>query len=301
MRRKTTNVGHLLALRLCPAYLHWLLTRNKQEPPKEGQIIGRVVHRRAAEGDSQAVIQYQKRQLQMVPVEKRDQVEVDVDELSFHAQELSDEEVTAEEKEVQLFWQDPVTGWTVYAKPDQRFWFEDKLRNKVMQITEVKSQALFAKRYHWDQIFLFGLIAAMAENYEGPIRLVLQFPYVAMLKSQGVKWVKITDANGERLINVDELHSEVERWYSPKMTEEKLEALRADLRLMEECFGSGHFPCPEGDDCWACHTLGEHAPERVQPSVSVVSEEEVVASNVVSLVQDLPCGSGCAESTTRTA
>lgn len=260
--RRDTSVGDILAYRLCPRYYRELV-RGKR-PVDEFQVTGNVVHKRVVEGSSAEALAYQKAQLALIPEEKRAEVAEEIEELVKTAQEMVDDEVTEENQEVQLKWFDSLTGWTVFAKPDELFYTGEGY-SRVMQITEIKSKALRVKRGHKDQLFMFGLIASLAHDYRGPIRLVVRLP------------------------RVEEEH---EFWYSPKATPRELEALRATLLEMEASWRERNFPCRSGNWCRGCPQLAS-----CQDGCNRVGLPAPVTGNVVAL----PAGAATDGSLTRTA
>jgi hypothetical protein len=151
--------------------------------------------------------------------------------LADRAATMSAPEVTNERREVQLMWHDPETGYNVYAKPDELFFFDEQRNGRtlsVMQVTDVKSQAEFVKAYHWRQLYLFGLIATMALKYYHAIKLVVR------LAGPGTEEV---------------------RWFSSTETWRQLHRLRATLREIDEAWRTRVFEEKPGGYCGTCPLL----------------------------------------------
>jgi hypothetical protein len=101
---------------------------------------------------------------------------------------------------------DPVSGWTLKAKPDEVAEVEGRFGGKIPQITDLKN-ACFLREKHKRQLFFFGMVLCLARGITTPIKLVV------------------------RLLGSDK--SEV-FWYSPKMTERKLEEVRTVIHRIED-------------------------------------------------------------------
>lgn len=241
--KKKISVSDLLAFRQCPqAYFE--MVRGKRRPSTQFEVVGKVTHRLAAGGDSDDARQYVEKQLALLSSEERVVAQQDIEELTKTAGEMIDEQVTADDQELQLSWYDPETGWTIFAKPDELFYFTDSLGYKVMQITDIKT-AFKLKGRHKDELFLFGLVASLALNYRYSIRLV-----VRLLRSK----------------------SEVTFWYSQRLTEQKLDELRETFRSLEAAWKAREFP---GCGAWYCRTCNPEPAAETVPAASAAQPQDL--------------------------
>jgi hypothetical protein len=152
------------------------------------------------------------------------------------AVQMSAPEVTNERREVQLMWHDPDTGYDIYAKPDELFFFDEEGTDRygqpktksVMQITDDKALATEIRSYHWRQVFLFGLIASLSLKYYHSIKLVVRLAGVGY---------------------------EEYRWFSQRETYRQLERLRATLRQIDTAWATRTFEEKPGGFCANCPLL----------------------------------------------
>ena len=238
MRRlRTTRISDVVTFRICTQSYEW--SRRRPQPPSEFEVIGNVTHALAAGGNSEEVLQYAERQLEEVAPKERPAIQAKIIELVKTNERMIDDEVTEDNQELQLVWEDldenlpewlrsqvrtPATGIKIYAKPDELFFFEDAINQQVMQITDIKT-GYRVQRRHKDELFLFGLIASLAKEYYQSIRLV-----VRMLGSQ----------------------TEEVFWYSPKLTARCLDELRDTIRQMMAVREEGLFEARTGGHCRGC-------------------------------------------------
>jgi len=144
-------------------------------------------------------------QLEQLPEDQREKVEGLIRDYTRAADELSlQAAVRNREAEKLLSWRDPVTGWVLKAKPDQ-IGFVDSEGQDVLQITELKT-ARFLRTKHKNQLYFFAMLASLALNFTGPIRLALH-----LLGSS----------------------TPVVFWYSHKATERSLDRVRSVIRQIE--------------------------------------------------------------------
>jgi hypothetical protein len=164
------------------------------------QLVGETVHAMAA-ADDRARDRILDRRLAEVPEEEKEAARSKIMQMIETADALATPaEKTSQEE--QLSWKDPVTGWILKAKPDEISMLE---KGRLMQISDLKTASRL-KYKHKSQLFFFGLVAALAKNYQGPIRLV----------------VKLLGSGLEESF-----------WYSPKATERSLEGIRATIARIE--------------------------------------------------------------------
>jgi hypothetical protein len=156
------------------------------------------------------------------------------------AVQMSAPEVTNERREVQLMWHDPETGYDIYAKPDELFFFDEEGTDRwghpktktVMQITDDKALATEIRSYHWRQVFLFGLIASLSLKYYHSIKLVVRLAGVG--------------------------HEDY-KWFSQRETYRQLERLRATLRQIDVSWATRTFEEKPGGFCANCPLRNECA------------------------------------------
>jgi hypothetical protein len=178
MRIKRISISRLMDFMRCPAaYFENIRRAREEKQSSEPEVLGDVTHMLTAGEEPTAAREYIEEKLPAVAVERREEVLEQAAELADRATHMSAPEVTNERREVQLMWHDPETGYNVYAKPDELFFFDEERNGRtlsVMQITDVKSQAEYVKSYHWRQVYLFGLIATLSLKYFHAIKLVVR-------------------------------------------------------------------------------------------------------------------------------
>lgn len=240
MRRKTISVYRIMDFQRCQrAYRHDVLTARDRKAT-ESEVVGHATHRLTAGEAPVQTREFVAEKLPEAPEERREAVMEEAMHRSENAQNMSAPQVDNTVREVQLMWHDDETGYDVYAKPDELFFFDEvgrdrygrKRVNSVMQITDVKSLAEEVRPYHWRQLFLFGLVATMALKYYHSIKLVVRL------------------AGPE----VEEY-----RWYSQKETYRQLMDLRATLRAVDNAWATWTFTERAGGYCKDCPLLKECA------------------------------------------
>lgn len=225
--KKEIGVSRIVDFRRCRFAFAENAKKGKR-PVTQYDAIGRAAHKLAAGGDEQRTLAAVERQLSELPEAEREAAVRRALELSRNAAEMQDKNVRPDDQEVQLSWHDPVTGWTVYSKPDERFYFQDARDLKVLQLTDLKSGYRVTER-HKDELFLHGLIASLSLNYRYSIRLVI------------------------RLLGAK---TEVPFWYSQRETYREVDRLRHTLRQIEAAAESGQYdPNPSFLNCHRCKLL----------------------------------------------
>jgi hypothetical protein len=195
-------------------------------PQNEQEWVGQAAHEAAAADDKEAAWAAIEQKLEVLPEEQRQVVIRRARQMCEVAERERDPEATPECRERKMRWE--FEGWEIFAKPDELFFFPDERAGgaMVMQITELKS-TVRAKSWHWEQLYLFGLVASMVHNYHKPIKLVVR-------PMQGLPG------------------AEEVRWYSPAETPRQLERLRGDLLRLEEAWGTRVFERRCGGWCHGC-------------------------------------------------
>lgn len=196
-----------------------------------------------------------------------------VDELVARADELYDDSEESDQQ-VQFSWTDPVTGWTLVAKPDEVKYVQDDDGRGVKQIIDDKtSWRLTAK--HKRNIFFFGLVVSLSDEEE-EARLRKQgerptrFPLQLVVRLLGTP--PVDPETGEQPEMGEREHK---FWYSRGRQQEKLDEIRRAIREMDAAFAEitkaqaefeGHenvraevatkllpiFPAKESWDCERC-------------------------------------------------
>lgn len=212
----------------CPLQYKFRKERKRKAPATIHEVAGDVAHAMAAEEpknrDEAEIVE----QLKRLPEAEREQARELVAELVAAADELEDDEdVEDKTKETQLSWQDPVTGWTLFAKPDEIGMVDGGRGRDVLQLTDLKS-AETLKRKHKDQLYFFALVAHLAKvrDYYGPIKLV-----VKLLRSKT---------------------EEVVGFYSPRETDRVLLRIRWTIRMIEQAIERNEFEARTGRHCLGC-------------------------------------------------
>lgn len=212
----------------CPLQYKFRKERRRRAAATIHEVAGDVVHALAAEEpknrDEAEIVE----QLKRLPVAEREEAKKLVTELVAAADELEDEEeVDDKTKETQLSWDDPMTGWTLFAKPDEIGMVDGGRGRDVLQLTDLKS-AEKRKRRHADQMYFFALVAHLAKvrGYYGPIKLV----------------VKLLKSKTESVVG----------FYSPRETDRVLLRIRWTIRLIEQAIEKNEFEARTGRHCLGC-------------------------------------------------
>lgn len=232
MKIKHISISRLMDFMRCPrAYIESIRRAREKHQLSEPQVLGDVTHMLTAGEEPEAAREYIDVKLPAVAEERREEVMREAEKLADTASNMSAPEVNNERREVQLMWHDPETGYNIYAKPDELFYFDEQRGGRaisVMQITDVKSQAEQVKGYHWRQLYLFGLIATLALKYHHAIKLVVR------LATPGI---------------------EETRWFSSAETWRQLHKLRSTLREIDRAWETGVFEHKPGGYCANCPLL----------------------------------------------
>jgi hypothetical protein len=238
MKTRYINISRLMEFMRCPrAYFENIMKArerdNTKQPLTEPQVLGDVTHMLTAGEEPAAAREFIREEMPHEPEAKQEEVLAEAVELADKATKMSAPEVTNERREVQLMWHDPETGYNIYAKPDELFFFDEERNGRqisVMQITDVKSQAEEAKSYHWRQVYLFGLVATMALKYYHAIKLVVRLAAT---------------------------ETEYTRWYSQQETWRQLNRLRETLREIDIAWATRTFEEKPGGYCRNCPLVAE--------------------------------------------
>lgn len=165
------------------------------------------------------------------------------------------------QSQVQFSWDDPVTGWTLKAKPD---WVQQTCdsRGPVLRIIDDKT-AGHCTTYHKRNLYFFGLVVAKQLDFE-------QF----QARQRGERYVRPTIELVVRLLgerdNPQEPREIVLGFYSRKREWAQLDEIRRVIAGIEEAFATDDFPaktdwncdtCPHRLDCPAFLALGETVDE----------------------------------------
>lgn len=218
MVRKEIAIHQLLAYRRCPAM--YAAGKHKRKD-STGSVMGRAVHAIAAGEDEHAVLAKAAHKLR-----KLEKDEAKVSDVLCSAQVMGRKAAAAatpgSARERQLVYDDFETSWRIFAKLD-----ELPTDDRVKTIVDIKS----GRRLHhgcWDQLFEFGLVLSLVDDYWRPIRLKL----------------RCCPNEGEPV--------EYERWFSPKLVDSQLEKLHETIRQIESSHESGVFPHKPGSHCSRC-------------------------------------------------
>lgn len=233
MRAKHISISRLMDFQRCPkAYEDSIRNaKEKADNKSEAEVLGDVTHKLTAGEPPEAVREFIDEKLPGAAADRRVEVLEAATERADRAKAMSAPEVTHERREVQLVWYDPESGYNIYAKPDELFFFDEERNGRqisVMQITDVKAEAENIKGYHWRQVFLFGLIATMALKYRFSIKLVVR------LAKPGIEDTK---------------------WFSSHETWRQLSKLRQTLREIDRAWETRTFEHRPGGYCRNCPLL----------------------------------------------
>lgn len=222
--KKKLAYSDLRAFRECPQQYSLRVRRAKRAERTVHEAVGDITHAASAD-DSKERQAHLAEQLQALPAEQREEVAKAVEELTATALEMSEaQDVSEREKEKQLRWLDPQTGWELLAKPDEIGMVEDPRGGEILQIVDNKT-AYKLRSKHLKQLYFFGLVARLAKKYPGAIRLV-----VRLLKSK----------------------DEAVFFSSPKKVAEELAKIRGTIRAIESRIESDDFEAKTGKHCEGC-------------------------------------------------
>lgn len=202
MIRKTLSYSDMATFLDDPEKYIERVTSPRKPPEHIHQLVGNVVHAMAP-ASAEKREQILERQLNSFPEEELAEARERINRFLDAADSLS-REGDGKASEVQLSWKDPVTGWTLKAKPDELSML-DWGNGEMMEIADLKTASRL-KYQHKSQLFFFGLVATLARNYQGPIKLV----------------VKLLGSGTEETF-----------WYSPKATGRSLDKVRNIIRQIE--------------------------------------------------------------------
>jgi len=135
-------------------------------------------------------------------------------------------------------WLFEAIGWTLCAKPDKvEFVVEDG--REIMEITDYKSGNSYEytdprsneivyrpKRKHKEQIFFFALVVSLAQSWTGPIRLKIRY------------WGNKAECQP--------------MWFSHRRTDERLDEVARQIKLIEGYLAAHKFPAKPGFWCKDC-------------------------------------------------
>jgi hypothetical protein len=228
-KKKRIAIWQILLFKLCAAQYFDCVLNRRRRPASKHEAMGRGFHEIGAGGDTETALEKVERALELIEIEPAERVDA-LERVRIMGEMAAELAEPNGEQEHQLCYHDEATGYDVYAKPDQISWFTNALGAKVMKITDRKKGYKFKDR-HWDELFMFGLIASLVYNYTGPICLVVQLV-----------------GSGEK----DDVVREKEEWYSPKRTRQQLADLQATLREIDAAWQARKFDCTPGFHCRDC-------------------------------------------------
>ena len=205
MRTKTISFTDMkVFLESKEAYLERITTGWKRSDSVPA-LVGEGAHALAAsdEADREGIL---KEQLEQVPDEERETVERLIREAVANDDNLAENQnIVWRRHERQFSWTDPVTGWTLKAKPDEIALTVEESGGVVLQVAERKT-ARYLRRKHKDQVFWEGMLVRLQLGYNGPLRLLV------------------------RLLGSGTEHT---FWHSRKVMDRCLENVRAVIRQIE--------------------------------------------------------------------
>ncbi|MBZ0188188.1 MAG: PD-(D/E)XK nuclease family protein [Candidatus Obscuribacterales bacterium] len=176
----------------------------KPRPPETlYQIVGNVVHRLASGTDKCAGDEFIRRRLEQLSEADKEKafnlIRKHMDAIAY-----LDESYTegSPDREKKLAWTDPVTLWSLVAKPDELIIAHG---NDYMQIADFKTAFRLSPK-HKEQLYFFAMVASLATGYKGPVRLV----------------VKLLGSRCKEVF-----------WYSPKATARSLSIVRSVIARIE--------------------------------------------------------------------
>ena len=247
--KKTLSASDIRTLDECElAYKNRSKGRRKA-PENLFEIVGDTVHAAVAakpEERAQVIAQF----LEKLPEEERAEAQEIVEELVVTADELEEEsDATELKKENQLSWFDPISGWTLKAKPDDTGMTTNDYGREIPMVLDKKTAihpkfksrraALRLLEKYKKQVFFFGLVYSMEKGYYGPIKLVVRF--------LGDPEDRVP--NDMRFEGTD---TELWFWYSPKGTERSLNEVRSIIKRIETARAKNEFRANTGFHCYTC-------------------------------------------------
>lgn len=208
----------------CPRMYRDGVQQGREKKMSTSEAIGRATHAVVSGTDRGQAVAFLERELRHEPEAERDAAIRRTVALAETCAEMTPESVSNDHKEVQLSWFDELTGWEIFAKPDELFYFQDDRGLGVMQITDNKTAQRMKRKYK-DELFLFGLVASMAEQWRYSIRLVCR-----LLGSR----------------------TEETFWFSQREIGRALQKLRSTLSSIERSWAGEGFEETPGYHCHGC-------------------------------------------------
>lgn len=172
MKAKTISFSDMWAFRECPSCYLERVTRKRRPAETIYEAVGEAAHAAiAAPSEQRETIL--KEHISRLPSEQQAEAEKLMREHIYANERLAQADAaTGRKSEKQLSWFDEVSGWTLKAKPDE-IGFIVGGDSAVLQITDLKT-ARFMRGKHKEQLYFFGMVASLALNHRGPIKLVLR-------------------------------------------------------------------------------------------------------------------------------
>ncbi len=235
---KRLSFSDLWAFNECPQQFLWRRQRVRGEFTVH-QAVGNVVHKLAAEGDSEAAREYATRQLARFTPGEQAEANQRIEALAQANEEMSGEDTSCDRKPEKLvIWKDPISGWELVAKPDEVSVTQGRKGLDLLQVTDIKTGGRLKKK-HKEQIYFFGMVVSLARDYHGPVKLV-----VRLLGSRASQSTALPSSHvpGEEVL-----------WYSPHLTGKQLDKVRRVIQGIEACEEKDNFPAtPEWRACNGC-------------------------------------------------
>lgn len=173
MKAKTISFSDIWAFKQCPfCYLERMKRRYR---PAETiyEAVGEGAHAAIAAPAEEREAILQKYISQVSPEQQEEAEKMMREHIRANERLVDRDESSDRQPEKQLSWFFEATGWTLKAKPDEIGFYTDQSGLRVLQITDLKT-ARWIKPKHKEQLYFFGLVASLALDHRGPIKLVVR-------------------------------------------------------------------------------------------------------------------------------
>lgn len=261
MKRRSISNSDIEAWLEC--HLQYLFRRRgvrKTQPPEVQHIVGDATHEVAAVEDPQERVNIVARQLERLPVEKREEAARLITKhvaVADQLDEAEEETVVEREKEKLERWTDPVTGWDFVMKSDKIGYIRDERGREVMQISDRKTSVHPRYKRNWRtakrqtekvrrQLFFFALVASLARGYLWAIKLVAEFT------GEPEPGAEVNRHYEDDNPGVASSEHTLTFWSAPRMREKALVQLRTVIGEIEQAYQTKTFEPNTGFHCNTC-------------------------------------------------
>jgi len=173
MKPKTISFSDMWAFKQCPFCYLERVTRRRRPAETVYEAVGEGAHAAIAAPAEEREAILRKYVSQVSPEQQEEAEKLMREHIRANERLVEGDQSSDRQPERQLSWLFEETGWTLKAKPDEIGFYTDQSGLRVLQITDLKT-ASWIKPKHKEQLYFFGLVASLALDHRGPIKLVLR-------------------------------------------------------------------------------------------------------------------------------